>query len=41
MFMFPPVGSARVLVAASIVAAGFWFWGAALPMMTDDVEGDD
>ena len=41
MFIFPPVDSVRILIAASIVASGFWLWGTALPMMTDDVEGDD
>lgn len=41
MFMFPPADSMRILIAASIVASGFWLWGKALPMMTDDVEGDD
>lgn len=41
MFMFPPVDSMRILFAASIVASGFWLWRTPLPMITDDVEGDD
>lgn len=37
MFTFIPTDSARVLLAASIVAADLWFGGVALRMMLREV----